>query len=155
MRASTNLLQLHSVRPCSNEKSPGHLRSLRLYQARQALQRNIAGVLPASNMAMQRYRSSVRCTPRPARALCAERYHTLSRSDPVATLMFKARPLNVNSICRVFQATSSEADGGGTAAAAATQQLERAFEERKAAQEGVKEMAERYSALQEKFRQED
>lgn len=47
------------------------------------------------------------------------------------------------------KATSSGADGGGAAAA---QQLERAFEERKAAQDSVKEMAERYSALQEKFR---
>ena len=47
------------------------------------------------------------------------------------------------------QAASSGADGGGATAA---QQLERAFEERKAAQDSVKEMAERYSALQEKFR---
>lgn len=52
------------------------------------------------------------------------------------------------------QAASSGADGGGTAAAAATaaEQLEKAFEERKVAQDSVREMAERYSALQEKFR---
>ena len=44
------------------------------------------------------------------------------------------------------QATS---EGGG---AAPQLQLERAMEERKLAQENVREMAERYTALQEKFR---
>lgn len=53
---------------------------------------------------------------------------------------FRGRPL---------KATSSGTDGGGAAAA---QQLERAFEERKLAQDSVREMAERYSSLQEKFR---
>lgn len=40
-------------------------------------------------------------------------------------------------------------EGGG---AAPQLQLERAMEERKLAQENVREMAERYTALQEKFR---
>ncbi len=55
----------------------------------------------------------------------------------------------------ISQAASSGADGGDTeAAAAAAEQLEKAFEERKVAQDSVREMAERYSALQEKFRHE-
>lgn len=53
-----------------------------------------------------------------------------------------------------LQAASSGTDGDTAAAAAAQQQLERAFEERTLAQDSVRDMAERYSVLQEKFRHE-